>query len=80
MYELRNEHNHDMLNADEAAQLAQNRFIPEDVQCKMMELNCLGVLSCSQIMTLNEKEHFPDITKTICSSPILIALARQTTL
>ena len=61
--EIRNEHNREMLDDTEVATLAQNRFIPDDVQQKMMELNSLGVLSCSQIMTLIEKEHFPNTSK-----------------
>ena len=64
VYEIRNEHNHEMLDDTEVATLAQNRFIPDDVQQKMMEFNSLGVLSCSQIMTLIEKEYFPNTTKT----------------
>ena len=64
VYEIRNEHNHEMLDDTEVATLAQNRFIPDDVQLIMMELNSLGVLSCSKIMTLIEKKHFPNTSKT----------------
>ena len=62
--EIRNEHNHPPLDHDEAAMLSQKRFIPEEVEQKMLELNRLGVLTCSQIMVLIENEHFPDVKRT----------------
>lgn len=64
VYELRPEHNHEVLEEEEIAALAQNRFIPDDIQSKMLELNSLGVLSCNQIMTLIENVHFPNVSKT----------------
>ena len=45
-------------------QLPENRFIPEDVQEKMISLFKLGNLKTGQIMTLIEKEHFPDVKVT----------------
>ena len=57
------ENNHELMDEAEAELLVQNLFIPEEVHRKILGLNGLGVLSCSQIMTLIEKEH-PDIKKT----------------
>jgi hypothetical protein len=60
VYDICNEHNHQLYDEDELAQLPHNRFIPDDIQDKILELNAHGVLSCSQIMILIAKEHFPD--------------------
>ena len=60
VYELCNEHNHELFDEHELTYLPQNRFIPDDIQDKILELNAHGVLSCSQIMVLITKEHFTD--------------------
>jgi len=64
VYEISKQHNNDLFSEEELAVLPQNRFIPDNVQEKMLELNQHGILSCSQIMTLIEKQHFPDIKVT----------------
>ena len=64
VYEISKQHNNDLFSEEELAVLPQNRFIPDNVQGKMLELNQHGILSCSQIMTLIEKQHFPDIKVT----------------
>jgi len=58
------EHNHELYTEEELQQLPQNRFIPEDVQEKITSLFLLGNLNTGQIMTLIEKEHFPDVKVT----------------
>ena len=50
--------------------LSQKRFIPEEVKQKMLELNHLGVLTCSQIMVLVEKEHFSDVKRTLITRDV----------
>jgi hypothetical protein len=65
VYELNNQHNHGQL-----AQMPQNRFIPDEVQAKMNELHELGVLKCSQIMTLIESQYFPDVKVTWTSRDV----------
>ncbi|XP_078442232.1 protein FAR1-RELATED SEQUENCE 11-like [Wolffia australiana] len=64
VYHMNNQHNHDLFTEAELAQMPQNRFIPDKVKTKMLELNELGMLSCSQIKTLIEQEHFPDVPVT----------------
>ena len=64
VYQINNQHNHDLFTEAELAQMPQNRFIPDEVKTKMVELNELGVLKCSQIKTLIEQEHFPDVPVT----------------
>jgi hypothetical protein len=64
VYELNNQHNHGLYSTDALAQMPQNRFIPDEVQAKMNELHELGVLKCSQIMTLIESQYFPDVKVT----------------
>jgi len=64
VYDLHSKHNHDLLEEDELAILPQNRFIPEIVQEKMLDLNSHGILSCSQIMLLIEKDFFPETAVT----------------
>ena len=64
VYEINNQHNHDLFTEAELAQMPQNRFIPDEVKTKMVELSKLGVLKCSQIKTLIEQEHFPDVPVT----------------
>ncbi|XP_078430683.1 protein FAR1-RELATED SEQUENCE 11-like [Wolffia australiana] len=44
--------------------MPKNCFIPDEVKTKMLELNELGMLRCSQIKTLIEQEHFPDVLVT----------------
>jgi hypothetical protein len=61
IYEISNEHNHELFEEAELEALPQNRFIPENVEAKMLELNSHGVLTCSQIMLLIEREHFPEV-------------------
>ncbi|XP_078439877.1 protein FAR1-RELATED SEQUENCE 11-like [Wolffia australiana] len=64
VYQINNQHNHDLFTEFELAQMPQNRFIPDEVKTKMLELNELGMLRCSQIKTLIEQEHFPDVPVT----------------
>ena len=61
---MNNQHNHDLFTEVESAQMPQNRFIPDKVKIKMLELNELGVLNSSQIKTLVEQEHFRDVRIT----------------
>jgi hypothetical protein len=56
VYAIVNTHNHDLYTPEELQQLPQNRFIPEAVQYKILELHKLGVLNPSQIMVLIESE------------------------
>ena len=58
VYQMNDQHNHDLFTEVELAQMPQNCFIPEKVKIKMSELNELGVLNSSQIKTLVEQEHF----------------------
>ena len=51
-----NTHNHELYTSEELQQLPQNRFIPENVQQKILELHKLGLLNPSQIMALIESE------------------------
>ena len=53
-----------MLTIEEQEILPQNRFIPEDIKNKILELSKLGNLTTQQIMTLVEKQHFPEVKKT----------------
>ncbi|XP_078438352.1 protein FAR1-RELATED SEQUENCE 11-like [Wolffia australiana] len=64
VYQKNNQHNHDLFTEVELAQMPQNRFIPDEVKTKMLELNELGMRRCSQIKTLIEQEHFPDVPIT----------------
>jgi hypothetical protein len=63
VYATVNTHNHDLYTPEELQQLPQNRFIPEAVQYKKLELHKLGVLNPSQIMVLIESE-FSETTVT----------------
>ena len=58
------EHNHELYTEEELQELPQSRFIPQEVQEKIVSLFRLGNLNISQIMTLIEKEHFPDVKVT----------------
>ncbi|XP_078443052.1 protein FAR1-RELATED SEQUENCE 11-like [Wolffia australiana] len=64
VYQINNQHNHNLFTEVELAQMPQNRFIPDEVKTKMLELNELGMLRCSQIKTLIEQEHFPNVPVT----------------
>ena len=64
VYKLSNQHNHQLLTDEELQVLPQNRFIPEEVRQKFLELNAHGVLTCHQLITLIEKVHFPDVKVT----------------
>jgi hypothetical protein len=55
------EHNHELYTPEELQQLPQRRFIPPEVQEKIISLFKLGNLKINQIATLIEKEHFPDM-------------------
>ena len=61
VYALNDNHNHETFDEKELESLPQNRFIPDEVQEKILELNAHGVLTPSQIMTLIEKEEFPEM-------------------
>ena len=63
VYQMNDQHNHDLYTEVELAQMPQNCFIPDEVKIKM-ELNELGVLNSSQIKTLVEQEHFTDVLVT----------------
>ena len=64
VYQMNDQHNHDLFTEVELAQMPKNHFIPEKVKIKMSELNELGVLNSSQIKTLVEQEHFRDVPVT----------------
>jgi hypothetical protein len=57
-------HNQELYSEAELQQLPQNRYIPEEVQEKILSLFRLGNLNIGQIMTLIKEEHFPDIEVT----------------
>jgi len=59
VYSISGTHNHALYSEDELAEMPQNRFIPDDIREKMLELHSLGALTPSQVMLLIEKEHFP---------------------
>ena len=61
---MNDKHNHDLFTEVELVQMPQNRFIPDKVKIKMLELNELGVLNLSQIKTLVDQEHFTDVPVT----------------
>jgi hypothetical protein len=56
-------HNHTLFEAAELSLLPQNRFIPENVLQRMLELNSHGFLKLDQIMSLIESE-FQDVPVT----------------
>ena len=64
VYRINSSHNHELLTIEEQEILPQNRFIPEDIKNKILELSKLGNLTTQQIMTLVEKQHFPEVKKT----------------
>lgn len=49
-------HNHELFEEIELAVLGRNRYIPEDVKTRMLELNKCGVLKSAQIMAIIEDE------------------------
>ena len=58
------EHNHELYTDNGLEQLPQNRFIPDHVEVKVIELFNLGNLKINQMITLIEKQHFPDVKVT----------------
>jgi hypothetical protein len=64
VYYVNDRHNHEVFDQAELESLPQNRFIPENVKDKILELNQHGVLTPSQIMTLIEKDEFPELKVT----------------
>ena len=46
VYQMNDQHNHDLFTELELAQMSQNRFIPDEVKIKMLELNELW---CAQL-------------------------------
>lgn len=70
IYSISNTHNHELFDKAEMQGLSQNRFIPADVQEKIIALNELGILKCSQIMNLIEKDYFPEVMVTWTSRDV----------
>lgn len=64
VYSFNLEHNHDPLHEDEKLFLQCNRFIPEEVKKKCIELSKEGILEVRQIMYLIEKQFFPEMKVT----------------
>ena len=61
---LISEHNHELYTQDELQLLPQNRFIPSEIEAKIISLFKKGNLTIEQIMSLIESEHFPDVKVT----------------
>lgn len=62
VYDIQATHNHEVFDEMELAQLPQNRFIPDNVKARMLELNGHGILNCSQILTLIDTEFDVPVT------------------
>ena len=62
VYNMHSTHNHEIFEPTQLVQLPPNRFIPDEVKSRMLELNDYGFLKCSQILTLIEKEFDVPIT------------------
>jgi len=62
IYDLHTVHNHELFEEAELSALGINRFIPDEVKARMLELNKCGVLNSSQIMTLIEDEFDVPVT------------------
>jgi zinc finger SWIM domain-containing protein 3 len=64
VYGVHGLHNHAMYSEDELASLPQNRYIPDEVKQKMLQLRSNGALTTNQIKCLIEQQFFPEIPVT----------------
>ena len=70
VYMVNGVHNHPTFSEDELASLPQNRYIPDDVKEKMLELRSNGTLSTKQIILLIEQTFFPELPVTWTSRDV----------